>query len=71
LAPLAIGGHAWFICNGAARAIFVPFVLQTLHLSPLAVGLTLSAAGIGGLVGSLLATRSGELEIATGTHQLR
>jgi predicted MFS family arabinose efflux permease len=60
LAPLAIGTHAWFICNGAVRAIFVPFVLLTLHLPALAVGLALSATGVGGLIGSLLATRIGE-----------
>jgi MFS family permease len=60
LAPLAIGTHAWFVCNGMAGAIFVPFVLQTLHLPALAVGLALSAAGVGGLTGSLLATRLGE-----------
>lgn len=60
LAPLAIGTHAWFICNGAAGAIFVPFVLQTLGMPPLAVGLTLSAAGVGALAGSLLAARLGD-----------
>ncbi|HEY1752481.1 MAG TPA: MFS transporter [Caulobacteraceae bacterium] len=60
LAPLAIGTHAWFICNGAAGAIFVPFVLQTLGLAPWAVGLALSAAGVGALAGSLMATRLGE-----------
>ncbi|HEY3798583.1 MAG TPA: MFS transporter [Caulobacteraceae bacterium] len=60
LAPLAIGTHAWFICNGAAGAIFVPFVLGTLHMAPWAVGLALSAAGVGALVGSLLAARLGE-----------
>ena len=60
LAPLAIGTHAWFVCNGMAGAIFVPFVLQTLHLPALAVGLALSAAGVGGLTGSLLAMRLGE-----------
>jgi MFS family permease len=60
LAPLAIGTHAWFVCNGAGGAIFVPFVLQTLGLTPAAVGVALSAAGVGGLVGSLYATRLGE-----------
>ncbi len=59
LAPLAVGTHGWFICNGAAGAMFVPFVLNTLHLSAIAVGLALSASGAGGLVGSLVATRLG------------
>lgn len=60
LAPLAIGTHAWFIFNGMAGTVFVPFVLLTLDLPPWAVGLTLSAAGFGALVGSLLATRLGD-----------
>ena len=60
LAPLAIGTHAWFIFNGMAGAVFVPFVLLSLDLPPWAVGLTLSAAGLGALVGSLLATRLGD-----------
>ncbi len=60
LAPLAIGTHAWFICNGVAGAVFVPFVLRSLRLPAFAVGLALSAAGVGSLVGSLLATRLGE-----------
>lgn len=57
LAPLAIGTHAWFVCNGAAGAVFVPFMLQTLALPPSAVGLALSAAGLGALAGSMLAAR--------------
>jgi MFS family permease len=60
LAPLALGTHAWFVCNGAAGAMFVPFVLRTLDLDPLAVGLAFSVAGVGALAGSLLATRLGE-----------
>ncbi len=59
LAPLAIGTHGWFICNGAAGAMFVPFVLNTLGLPAIGVGLALSAAGVGGLAGSLVATRLG------------
>jgi len=60
LAPMAIGTHAWFICNAVAGAVFAPFVLRSLGAPSLALGLALSAAGIGGLAGSLSATRLGE-----------
>ncbi len=60
LAPMAISTHAWFICNATAGAVFAPFVLRSLHAPPLALGLALSAAGVGGLVGALYATRLGE-----------
>ena len=60
LAPMAISTHAWFVCNAAAGAVFAPFVLRTLRAPPVALGLAVSAAGIGGLVGSLYATRLGE-----------
>lgn len=60
LAPMAISTHAWFICNATAGAVFAPFVLRSLHAPPSALGLALSAAGAGGLVGSLYATRLGE-----------
>lgn len=60
LAPLALGTHAWFIVWGVSSAVLVPFVLTTLHLSPLALGLVLSMAGIGGLAGSLAAVQLGE-----------
>ena len=57
---MAIGTHAWFICNAVAGAVFAPFVLRSLGAPPLALGLALSAAGIGGLAGSLSATQLGE-----------
>jgi MFS family permease len=60
LAPMAISTHAWFICNATAGAVFAPFVLRSLRAPPLALGLALSAAGVGGLVGALHATRLGE-----------
>ncbi|HLK24921.1 MAG TPA: MFS transporter [Caulobacteraceae bacterium] len=60
LAPMALSTHAWFICNAVAGAVFAPFVLRSLHAPPSALGLALSAAGVGGLVGSLYATRLGE-----------
>ncbi|HWF77321.1 MAG TPA: MFS transporter [Caulobacteraceae bacterium] len=59
LAPLALSTHAWFIVNGVAGAVQAPFMLQTLRLSPALFGVALSAVGVGGLAGSLMATRLG------------
>jgi MFS family permease len=59
LRPFAVGTHVWFIFNGVAGAVLVPFALQTLGLTPFGLGLALSAAGVGGLLGSLAATRLG------------
>ena len=59
LAPFALNTHAWFICSGVAGAILAPFVLRTVQLSPLALGVALSMAGVGGLAGSLMASQLG------------
>ena len=59
LAPLAVSTHGWFLFNSMLGTVFVPFVLQGLDLSAFQLGLTLAAAGVGGLVGSLLSTRLG------------
>ena len=59
LAPFAITTHAWFVCNSALVTVYVPFVLVGLGLSPFELGLTLAAAGVGGLVGSLAAVPLG------------
>lgn len=39
--------------------VFVPFALLNQHLNAFELGLTLSAAGVGGLIGSLFSTRIG------------
>ncbi|MEO5711223.1 MAG: MFS transporter [Nocardioidaceae bacterium] len=59
LAPLALSTHGWFLFNSMLGTVFVPFVLLGLHLSAFELGLTLAAAGVGGLVGSLASTRLG------------
>ncbi|MGH7022929.1 MAG: MFS transporter [Caulobacteraceae bacterium] len=59
LAPLSVNTHAWFVCWGVAGAVMAPFVLKSVHMSPLALGLALSVAGIGGLAGSLMASQMG------------
>ncbi len=59
LRPFAVGSHAWFVFNGVAGAVLVPFALRTLGFTPFGLGVALSAAGVGGLLGSLAATRLG------------
>ncbi len=59
LRPFAAGTHVWFLFNGVSGAVLVPFALRTLGFSPFGLGLALSAAGVGGLAGSLAATGLG------------
>ncbi len=59
LAPMAIGSHAWFLFNSMLTTVFVPFVLLGLHLNAFQLGVTLAAAGLAGLLGSLLSRRLG------------
>ena len=59
LAPFAITTHAWFLFHSALTTVFVPFALIGLGLSAVELGVVLAAAGAGGLVGSLGATRIG------------
>jgi MFS family permease len=59
LRPLALSTHGWFLCSAFASAVLPSFALRTLHLSPFGFGLVLSVGGIGGLLGSLAATRLG------------
>ena len=59
LRSLAVGTQVWFLFSGVAGAVLVPFALRTLGLTPFSLGVALSAAGVGGLLGSLTATRLG------------
>ena len=59
LAPLALSTHGWFVFNSILTTVFVPFALLSLTLSAFELGVTLAAAGVGGLLGSLVATRVG------------
>jgi MFS family permease len=59
LAPMAITTHAWFLFNAMVGTVHVPYALVELDLSPFVFGVTMAAAGAGGLLGSLLATRVG------------
>lgn len=59
LRPLALNSHAWFLCSGVASAVLVPFALRVVGLNPFGLGLALALGGVGGLLGSLVATRLG------------
>ncbi|MCC2333869.1 MFS transporter [Cellulomonas wangsupingiae] len=59
LRPLALSTHAWFACSAVAGAVMVPFAYRTLHLSAGTLGLALSVAGLGALVGASVAVRLG------------
>jgi MFS family permease len=59
LRPLALNTHGWFLCNAAVGAVVAPFALRTLRLSAFGFGMAMAAAGVGGLVGALCATRLG------------
>jgi MFS family permease len=59
LRPLALNTHGWFLCNAAAGAVLPPFALRTLGLSAFGLGAAMAVGGVGGLIGSLGATRLG------------
>lgn len=59
LAPLAISTHVWFLANSMAWTVFALLALRDLGLSAAVYGMALSLAGVGGLVGALLAPRAG------------
>ena len=55
LAPLALWTHGWFLFNGMAGAVFAPFALLALHLSPFELGWVLAAGGAASLLGAFAA----------------
>ncbi|MFS8097276.1 MFS transporter [Lentzea alba] len=60
LRPLALNTHAWMIFSAAAGAVYVPFALRVLGLSPFELGATLAAAGVGGVLGGAVSTTVAE-----------
>ncbi len=54
LRPLALGTHAWFAFNAVLGTVYVPFALRELDLGAGGLGVTLSLAGLGALLGSSL-----------------
>ncbi len=59
LAPMAVSTHVWFLFSSMLNTVFVPFLLTGLGMSALQLGIAFAAAGVGGVVGALLATRIG------------
>jgi hypothetical protein len=59
LRPLALNTHGWFLCNAAAGVVLAPFALRTLGLSAFGLGVAMAVGRVGGLIGSLAATRLG------------
>lgn len=60
LAPYAVSLHLWFLANSAITTVFVFHATEELGLDALTVGLVLSCAGIGGVLGAGLAPRAAE-----------
>ena len=60
LGPLAWSSHAWFIGSAMMGAVLPALVLNDLKLGALGLGLVLSGAGIGSVIGTLLSLRIGE-----------
>ncbi len=60
LAPYAVSLHLWFFFNSAIMTIFVFHETEALGLDALTVGLVLSCAGVGGVIGAGLAPRAAE-----------
>lgn len=59
LRPLALSTHGWTLFAAVLGTVYVPYALRELGFSPFEAGLTLAAAGVGGLVGSGLSERWG------------
>lgn len=60
LGPLSWSTHAWFIGSAIMGTVLPALVLNDLRLGALGLGLVLSGAGIGSVVGTLLSIRIGE-----------
>ncbi len=58
LAPYAVALHLWFLFNSAVMTVFVFHATETLGLDALTVGLVLSCAGVGGVIGAGLAPQA-------------
>lgn len=59
LRPLAASTHGWTLFAAVLGTVYVPYTLLELGFSPFEGGLTLAAAGVGGLIGSGLSERWG------------
>jgi MFS family permease len=57
LVPLALRSIAAHVAGSFYGVLYVIYLVQDLHLSPLLLGVVISAGGVGSLVGSFLASR--------------
>lgn len=55
LRPLALSVHIWFLGNSIVTTVFAVFTLRELALPAWAFGVALTAGGVGGFLGALLA----------------
>lgn len=60
LGPLAWSSHAWFIGSAMMGAVLPALVLNDLRLGALGLGLVLTGAGIGSVVGTLISIQIGQ-----------
>jgi MFS family permease len=60
LGPLSWSTHAWFIGSAIMGTVLPALVLNDLRLGALGLGLILSGAGVGSVVGTLISIRIGE-----------
>ncbi|WP_049830794.1 MFS transporter [Arthrobacter sp. RIT-PI-e] len=60
LAPLAWSSHTWFIGSAMMGAVLPVLVLNDLRIGAVGLGLVLTGAGIGSVVGTLISIRAGE-----------
>jgi predicted MFS family arabinose efflux permease len=59
LAAMALTGHLWFFFNAIAATALPLYLVRVLHADSLVYGVTVAAAGVGGVLGALLSTRLG------------
>lgn len=67
LAPYALGTHGWFIGTAMASTLWAPYVLRQAGIGSVGLGVTLAAAGVGGVVGNTVGVRLGGRIGAGGT----
>jgi MFS family permease len=59
LTTLAVATHVWFAANATLGVVLAPFVLLTLGLDPLQLGVVTGVAGVGALVGATVSSGVG------------
>lgn len=58
LAPMALTGHGWFVFNSMLQTVFALFAIRDAGLNGFTLGVAYTGAGLGGVVGSGLSSRS-------------